>query len=472
MIMICQQGRNASAEKVYSVGELSRRLGVSTKTISRWRRRGLKSCRYVAEGRQRIGFRESAVREFIREHRQQVERGAEFSRMTEHQRRRTIESAHALAAQGIAPAEAVKRLAQQTGRTAETIRCLLKRHDREHPGNAVFPDHHGPLREETKRRVWESAQRGESVDALARRFSLSKAGIRRILREIRLERILSLPLEYISNEEFDGPDAEWILQEPMPAAEGAARLPRVPKELPAYVASLYRTPLLSPEQERHLFRKMNYLKYRANRLREQLDRKRPRARLMDQIERLHAQAVEMKNEIVRANLRLVVSIAKRHATRSEDFFELVSDGNVTLMRAVEKFDYGRGNKFSTYATWALMNNYARTIPNEFARRDRYRTGAEEMLEAAADVREDEAVEESVQHARERQVRRIMTRLDERERDIIQHRFGLAGGEEPLTLKKIGALLGVTKERVRQIEARAMSKLREAAKQEIPETSGV
>ena len=81
---------------------------------------------------------------------------------------------------------------------------------------------------------------------------------------------------------------------------------------------------------------------------------------MDQIEELYDEAVTTENQIVRANLRLVVSIAKRHVSPVENFFELVSDGNISLMRAVEKFDYSRGLKFSTYASWAIMKNFART----------------------------------------------------------------------------------------------------------------
>ena len=92
---------------------------------------------------------------------------------------------------------------------------------------------------------------------------------------------------------------------------------------------------------------------------------------------------ETKNQIVQANLRLVVSIAKRHVSASDDFFGLVSDGNMSLIRAVEKFDYARGNKFSTYASWAIMKNFARTIPDEFKHRDRFRTSHDEMFDCAA-----------------------------------------------------------------------------------------
>ena len=79
---------------------------------------------------------------------------------------------------------------------------------------------------------------------------------------------------------------------------------------------------------------------------------------MDEIEKYYDQIVAVKNQIVQANLRLVVSIAKRHVSQTEEFFGLVSDGNVSLMRAAEKFDFARGFKFSTYASWAIMKNFA------------------------------------------------------------------------------------------------------------------
>src|SRR5262249_33154192 len=132
--------------------------------------------------------------------------------------------------------------------------------------------------------------------------------------------------------------------------------------------------------------KMNYLKYRADRLREALDPARPRAADLDEVERLQEEALAVKNQIIRANLRLVVSIAKRYVGPGHDLFELVSDGNMSLLRAVEKFDYARGNKFSTYASWAITKNFARSIPEEKHRRERYLTGHEELFEAAPDTR--------------------------------------------------------------------------------------
>ena len=145
---------------------------------------------------------------------------------------------------------------------------------------------------------------------------------------------------------------------------------------------------------------------------------------MDQIETLYDEAVATKNQIIRANLRLVVSIAKRHVGPGENFFELVSDGNMSLMRAVEKFDYARGNKFSTYASWAIMKNFARTIPDEHRHRDRFRTSQAEMFTAPRTTGRDQFEQESAQNQREAQIGKILERLDEREQKIIISRFGL------------------------------------------------
>jgi RNA polymerase sigma factor (sigma-70 family) len=238
------------------------------------------------------------------------------------------------------------------------------------------------------------------------------------------------------------------------------------------LASLYSIPLLTREDEAYYFRKMNYLKFKAARLRAQLNPIRPKARDMDEIERLVEQSLEVKNFLIRSNLRLVVSIAKRHIKPNTNFFEMVSDGNMSLIRAIEKFDYTKGNKFSTYATWAIMKNFARSIPAEHTLLDRFRTGAEEVFQRSTDKRGNQFHEELVHQRQHQAIMNILDQLDDREKEIIMFRYGLTQGAEPQTLEQVGNRFGVTKERIRQLESRALRKLRKIAHDERLDIPGV
>jgi len=454
-------GAVMAGEQVLSIEELARRFSVSTKTISRWRDHGLVAQRYTVDGRRRVGFLASAVERFIRENPLRIERGSKFSQLNDDEHEKIVSWARRLAVAGACPADVHRRIAERLGRSVETIRYTLKRHDQEHPDTAVFPTADGHLRPESRGRIYQHHLAGEPVESIARRYHRSKASIYRVVLAQRAEQVMQLPLDNMPNALFSRTSAEKVVDQPYPGVPDAKRVRR-PSGLPAYLASLYEVPLLTREQEVWLFRKFNYLKHKAMTLREQLDVERPSARLMDQIERLYGEIVEIKNRIVRANLRLVVSIAKRRVSPGDSFFDLVSDGNMSLIRAVEKFDYARGNKFSTYASWAIMKNYARSIPDEHKHRDRFRAADMELLQSAADRRSDELQERMAANDRLAQVGKFLDRLDSREQTIIIRRYGLDHQQEPQTLKEVGSALGVTKERVRQIEAKALEKLREAA----------
>ncbi len=455
------------AQPVHTVDDLSRMFNVSTKTISRWRRQGLVSRKFIFDGgRKRVGFLHTSVDQFVKNNREKVKRGERFSQLTSQDKEEIIERARRLAKVGGCPAEVTRRIASQVGRSVETIRYTIKQFDTDNPEISIFPNQTGPLNLEMKERIYADFQAGKSAESIARRYCRTRTTVYRVINEMRATAIMELPLDFMDNAEFHRKAAfKKIVDSPMPELEKPARRTKAPAGLPRYLASLYEVALLNREQEQYLFRKYNFLKCKANKLRESLDVTRAKASLMDEVESLYDQAVKIKNRIVQSNLRLVVSIAKRHVNASEDFFQLISDGNMSLIRAVEKFDYSRGNKFSTYASWAIMKNFARTIPGEFRQRERFRPTSEELFLAHADQRSDQLSVEADQKRREEQISQIMESLDDREQAIIISRFGLDYSEEPQTLKEVGARLGVTKERIRQIEARAINKLRIAAEQE-------
>jgi len=450
-------------QPVHTVDELCKMHSVSSKTISRWRHQGLVSRKFIFDGhRKRLGFLRSSVEAFVKANPQKVARGERFSQMSEQDRDEILEFARRLAASGCTPSEVARRIAREINRSAETIRYTVRDYDRQFPNTAIFQDKSSPLSDETKQKIAREHDEGKSIGWLVRRYERSPTTIYRVLAEMRAKAIMALPLEFMDSLEFHGRNAAKKILTPMPHPETPTRRIKAPSGIPGYMAALYDVPLLTREQEYHLFRKYNYLKFRAAKLRRTLNESHPSVRTMEQIEKFYQDAVVTKNLIVQANLRLVVSIAKRHLKSQEDFFQLISDGNMSLIRACEKFDYSRGNKFSTYASWSIIKNFGRTIPSEFKHRDRFRTAGEELFLATPDERTDWYHQLSEQKRRETQVDAILHHLDDREQQIIIRRFGLNHLNEPLTLQEVGELMGVTKERVRQIEVRALNKLKEAA----------
>jgi RNA polymerase primary sigma factor len=276
-------------------------------------------------------------------------------------------------------------------------------------------------------------------------------------------RLSEQKIDYIYDPSFDQPDTEaQLLGQMSVSPNGAFARPETLAGLsPQVFDPAGRRTLLRPEEEVCLFLRMNYLKYRAGKLRESPSRARPTALELPESRRLREGALALKNLIVRCNLRLVVHLVRRRAGAGRISSELVSEGNLALMHAVEKFDVSRGFKFSTYASRAIARSLHGASVQEFDRRGRFETVREELILTAQHRRCDESAREDASHGNREAVRRMLAVLSDRERGVIVSRFGLEGCREK-TLGQLGEELGITRERVRQIESRAREKLREFA----------
>ncbi|HEY7119333.1 MAG TPA: sigma-70 family RNA polymerase sigma factor [Tepidisphaeraceae bacterium] len=454
----------AVSEPVLSIDDVTEKFNVTSKTIQRWRRKGLPARRFIfPDGKRRVGFLLSSVERFVAIHENQVAQAANFSQVDDAERDSIVQRARRLA-EGCrcCQAEITRRIARKLNRSPLTILHVIRKFDQENPDGAIFPSAAPPMTERQKSLILRRRAKGVAIRQLARRLCRPSGEVYRVLLEDRIERIKGRNVRFIDDALYHQPDAleviDSIVAQQDLAAAGLGEEMRVPRDLPPYLQELYRTPLLTPARERALFLKFNYHKYRFVTARRRLDPELTRRRDLDELERHLGDATDVKNAIVRANLRLVVSVARKHLRPGMALMELVSEGNVTLMRAVESFDFHRGHRFSTYATLALMKGFARAVPQLMAA-TRKNSGDAGLLADVPDRRWARASESLV---RRDEVTHLLSNLSERERAVLSAHFGLNDEPAVETYDQLAQRMGLTKQRVRQIHQSALDKLRAAA----------
>lgn len=289
--------------------------------------------------------------------------------------------------------------------------------------------------------------------------------------EVLLAQLMAREQDYIDSPAFYEPDAEGkIFNE----------APDVPKPDTSWyhpvmddLSSTSRTRtvksaqqvILTGAQEKVLFHQFNYSRHRVWKLQQDVWASPARQPTSDQAEQIlawHRKADRIREQIAETNLALVLAMAKRTRMSEVDFADLVSEGNMALLRAVDKFDAGRGYKFSTYACRAILKAFSRQGMKLSKYRQRFPTDFDPKLERSNFLETKRA---GLEKDAAEEVKRIV--LDNRadltdvERTVIEHRFGLESGEleKPMTLEQVGQIIGVTKERVRQIQNKAMEKIR-------------
>ncbi|SMP48408.1 RNA polymerase primary sigma factor [Neorhodopirellula lusitana] len=319
-----------------------------------------------------------------------------------------------------------------------------------------------------RRPVWLSCP--ELKTPLAETSSLLSAWDQIPSEELRplTRRRLREELDFIGNDRFVSPrEGKRIFSEPLGLAErqsalGIAAIRRSGVDLPIHLGRLCEAPLLKPEQEKMLFERMNYLRQQAAIHRSVLNPERPSRHRLELIETYVALADWHRDRIVEANLRLVFSIVKKFVNPNNNFDELLSDGIVALIRGVEKFDFDRGFRFSTYATQVVRRNSYRTVVTKQQERQKVLGGLQDMDIDFSEEERGSAISEKRWHELRSRLGVMMGDLDRREKFIIRARFALGSHRKVHTLQALADRLGVSKERVRQLERRAMEKLRAMA----------
>lgn len=301
----------------------------------------------------------------------------------------------------------------------------------------------------------------ENAEAAARDYdSMSRDDLKRATK-MQLRQEIGL----INNQAFsDSEMGNQIFSVPLGLAPrqkelGIRTATRSGADLPIHLGRLCEAPLLTPDQEVMLFQRMNFLLHHAAVHRRMLNPNRPSRVRLALIDRLVSLANWHRDRIVEANLRLVFSIVKKFVNSNNQFDELLSDGIVALMRAVEKFDYDRGFRFSTYATQVVRRNSYRTIVMNQQERQKVMGGLQDMNLDLSDEDRGSSISEGRWHELRSRLASMLEDLDRREKLIIRARFSLGSHRKVHTLQSLADRLGISKERVRQLERRAMDKLR-------------
>jgi RNA polymerase primary sigma factor len=269
------------------------------------------------------------------------------------------------------------------------------------------------------------------------------------------------------NPQFEAPDAASIvfgdpLELETPSEKALSRLARSASELPVYLGRMCDAALLKPHQEVSLFQRMNFLLSQVAEQRRLLKTGHSTRDCLLLIERLTLLAEWHRDRIVEANVRLVISIVKKFVNANNSFDELLSEGIVGLIRAVEKFDYDRGFRFSTYATQVVRRNSYRSVVTNQQERQKVVSGLQDMDFDVSDEGRASAIGEKRWHELRARLSDMLDALDRREKLIIRARFSLGSHRRVHTLQSLADRLGISKERVRQLERRAMEKLQTMA----------
>ena len=378
-LLIDQLSRNVEllieqvAEEAWSLEALAKHIQVSTKTLQRWRKQGLRWrwMRATTNAPRTIYITESAWQHFSAMQQSRVQFASGFSQLTDDQRQKILIEARNLAATSELSANQIaQRLARQTGRALETIRQLIQKHDRDNPDDVIMHQRHGPMTPRQQRVMVRAYRMGISVSKIASHLRRTRSTVYRILHQARADKIRHQRISFIASPLFERDDAqEVLLRDDLQALENKSlnaesSTDALVAELPAILQPLYRQPTLNNESLRSLVVRYNYLKFRCDAIRRTLDPMNPRVSSMDQFDAFQSQAARCRQLLVRFNLPVVLSVARRQTIGIRRppamlLISLLEMGNIELYEVIEQYNSRLKLTFSSVLRNRLLGRYAR-----------------------------------------------------------------------------------------------------------------
>lgn len=464
-------------ERQYTMAELMSMFDATEKNIGHWiAYHGLEhTTAYTAPTdsvvrgkrvRKRIVVLGTSLLKFGAEHPTILQCHSEYSRLAEEVRAGIIARARDLIANPQNNirfrSDVYKRITAETHLRSHTVRHVLKSHDSTHSDEAVFP----LLPPNTIAELEEAKWAERSVKEVAERLSVPLSQVRLAITAHRVKLIRHMKLDHMASEEFSAQNAEKKIMREKVIVENHECPDYLQNHPTIFLRDMGRDEkivILTKNQEQALFRQYNYCKYSASMLRESLHQGKCTWKVLEKIEKLHEKANTIKNQLMRSNLRLVVSCAKHFVTKKHSLEERYSDGVQSLKKAIDRFDYTLGNKFSTYAKQAIMKNFRKDISKAEHKKSKYQAGDPEKKLANVEYTGDQNPERREANQPKMQIlmEKSLEKLDEQYAKILRMRFGIGEWEDnPMTLRQIGINLKRSREGVRQIEARALTELRE------------
>lgn len=296
--------------------------------------------------------------------------------------------------------------------------------------------------------------------------------------EAKVKKLMSKVIDYIASPEFDKKDAESNIFQGVEEIkrpdiswyrplmdDGTTGKPGTVK-MPAKKASA----VLTLAQERVLFLKFNYARFRQRLIQDELGGRLPGLKQKHELLKWNAISENYRRQIAETNLALVLAMAKRVRLSDVDFADLISEGNMALMRSVDKFDCERGFKFSTYSCRAILKAFSRQGMKDTRYRKRFPAEYDPSMERSDHL---ETLRRNHEQECAQEVKHIVINneadLTEIELSVLELRFGVTSEKQSetqddapkraLTLEQVGQIIGVTKERVRQIQNKSLKKIR-------------